>query len=237
MIASGALAKDGSRWIAGGSKYLFHVRALSKVFRGKYLDGLAKLIEKKEIELPHHVAAEDSSGVRRGWMRRLRRKPWVVYSKAPFAGPRKLLDYLSRYTHRVAISNHRIASCNDGQVRFTYRDRRDGDQLKTSLIGAEEFIKRFLKHVLPNGFRRIRHYGFLANCIKGQSLARCRDLLGVSPSVPDEESPQSAADWMELLLGLDITCCPKCQGPLSREFLQPTPLRMKDHGQQNCRDP
>jgi hypothetical protein len=221
LTASGALAKDGSRWIAGGSKYMFNVRALSKVFRGKYLDGLAKLIEKKEIELPYYLAAVDSSGVRPGWIRRLRRKPWVVYSKPPFSGPRKLLDYLGRYTHRVAISNHRIVSCDDAQVRFTYRDRRDGNQVKIAPIGALEFIDRFLKHVLPSGFLRIRHYGFLANCIKGESLARC----------------QTAADWMALLLGLDITCCPKCQAPLFREFLPPVPIRMKDHGQTNCRDP
>ena len=161
----------------------------------------------------------------------------MVYSKPPFSGPRKLFDYLGRYTHRVAISNHRIVSCADGQVRFTYRDRRDGDRVKTALIGAEEFIDRFLKHVLPSGFLRIRHYGFLANCIKRESLARCRNLLGVSPSVPDEEPPKTAADWMERLLGLDITCCPKCQGPLFRELIQPTPFRTKNHGQENCRDP
>jgi hypothetical protein len=237
VIASGALPKDGSRWIAGGSKYLFHVRALSKVFRGKYLGGLAKLIEQKKIELPPHLAVEGSSGVSASWIRRLRRKPWVVYSKPPFAGPRKLLDYLGRYTHRVAISNHRIASCDDGQVGFTYRDRRDGDRVKTATISAGEFIDRFLKHVLPNAFLRVRHYGLLANCIKRESLARCRDLLGVSPSVPDQEPPQTAADWMQLLLGLDITCCPKCQGPLSRELIIPIALPMMDHRQQNCRDP
>ena len=237
VIASGALAKDGGRWIAGGSKYLFHVRALSKVFRGKYLDGLAKLIEENKVELPPHVVAHSSSGACPSWMRRLRRKPWVVYSKRPFSGPRKLLDYLGRYTHRVAISNHRIVSCGDGQVRFTYRDRRDGDRVKTAPISAEGFIGRFLKHVLPSGFLRIRHYGFLANCIKRESLAKCRDVLGATTPVLEEESPKTVADWMELLLGLDIRCCPKCEGPLSREILIPIPFRTKDHGQKNCRDP
>ncbi|MEI6186529.1 MAG: transposase, partial [Dehalococcoidia bacterium] len=103
---------------------------------------------------------------RHRWLRRCRKKPWVVYSQAPFAGPRKLLDYLGRYTHRVAISNHRILSCRGGEVRYRYRDRRDGDRLKTDLLPAEEFLRRFLQHVLPDRFLRIRHYGLLANCVK-----------------------------------------------------------------------
>ena len=237
VLASGAVAHDGSRWIAGGSKYLFPVRALSKVFRAKYLDGLAKLIKQKNIELPPHLAANGSSGVCPIQIRRLRRKPWVVYSKPPFSGPRKLLDYLGRYTHRVAISNHRIVSHDKGQVCFTYRDRRDEDRVKTASISAEEFIDRFLKHVLPSGFLRIRHYGFLANCIKRESLAQCRELLGVPPSMPLEESLQTAAEQMQLFLGLDITCCPRCHGPLSRELLLPVPISRIDHPQENCRDP
>jgi hypothetical protein len=237
VIASGAVASDGSRWIAGGSKYLFPVRALSKVFRAKYLDGLAKLLEQKKVDLPPHLAANTSSGVCLIRMRRLRRKPWVVYSKPPFSGPRKLLDYLGRYTHRVAISNHRILSNDKGQVCFTYRDRRDRDRVKTRSISAEDFIDRFLKHVLPSGFLRIRHYGFLANCIKRESLARCRDLLGVAPCVSEEEPPHTAADWMQLLLGLDITCCPRCHGPLHRERLLPAPISRTEHPHENCRDP
>lgn len=237
VIASGAVANDGSRWIAGGSKYLFPVRALSKVFRAKYLDGLAKLIEQKKIELPRHLAADGPSGVCPIRMRRLRRKPWVVYSKPPFSGPRKLLDYLGRYTNRVAISNHRLTFCDDGQVGFTYRDRRDGDRVKPALLGAEEFIGRFLSHVLPSGFLRIRHYGFLANCIKREALARCRNLLGVAPSASNEESPRTAADWMQLLLGLDITCCPHCHGPLSRQVLKPVLHPRTEHSQEHCRDP
>ena len=109
---------------------------------------------------------------RRRWLRRLRRNSWVVYSKAPLAGPRKLLDYLGRYTHRVAISNHRLLSCENRQVEFSYRDRADGDRRKTTSLPAEEFIRRFLLHILPPGFMRIRHYGFLANRAKKTCLAQ-----------------------------------------------------------------
>ena len=237
LIASGALAEDGSRWIAGGSKYLFHVRALSKVFRAKFLDGLVSLIQQKKIVVPSDLATKAAPGIRVGWLRRLRRKPWVVYSKQPFAGPRKLLDYLGRYTHRVAISNHRIVSCNNGQVSFTYRDRRDGNCVKTTEITTEEFISRFLKHTLPSRFLRIRHYGFLPNRVKRQSLKQCRDLLGAASPVSEEESPQTIADWMQLLLGMDITCCPKCGSALHQEYVPPCPDAVRGHRQRNCRDP
>ncbi len=208
LMASGALADGGNRWVAGGSKFLFPVRALSKVFRAKYLDGLAILMEHNSIRLPPHLTGVDGMGQRRRWLRCLRRKPWVVYSKPPFAGPRKLLDYLGRYTHRVAISNHRLVACDDQGVCFTYRDRGDGNRLKYKRLGSADFIQRFLTHVLPSGFTRIRHYGFLANCIKHQSLEQCRILLG-APRVTDEsEQLKTVADWMIMLVGLDITYCP-----------------------------
>ncbi|MCP4896674.1 MAG: IS91 family transposase, partial [bacterium] len=219
LMASGALADGGKRWVAGGSKFLFPVRALSKVFRAKYLDGLARLIERNLIQMPPHLKGAAGSALPWGWLRRLRRKPWVVYSKPPFSGPRKLLDYLGRYTHRVAISNHRIVSCDHQGVCFTYRDRDDGNRRKYKRLEAVEFIQRFLTHVLPSGFSRIRHYGFLANRIKHRSLQQCRILLGAAPVIAEPEPPRTVADWMQRLLGLDINCCPKCRGPLHRESL------------------
>ncbi len=221
LIASGALAEDGSRWIAGGRQFLFPVHALSKVFRAKYLDGLARLLEQGQLDVPPPLAELAEAHARQRWLRRCRKKPWVVYSQAPFAGPRKLLDYLGRYTHRVAISNHRILACRDGQVHYRYRDRRDGDRPKTDVLPAEEFLRRFLQHVLPDRFLRIRHYGLLANCVKHQLLTRCRQLLGARPPAADEQ-PQSAADWMRLLLGIDITRCPSCGKELHREILPPS---------------
>jgi hypothetical protein len=128
VIAGGAIAEDGSKWLPAGKNFLFAVRALSKVFRAKYLEKLQQLLDKNELDLPPRLSKLTTQDGRRRWMRLLHRKAWIVYSKAPFAGPRKLLDYLGRYTHRVAISNHRLLSCDDGQVRFTYRDRSDGDR-------------------------------------------------------------------------------------------------------------
>jgi hypothetical protein len=220
LIASGALSHDGSRWIAGGRQFLFPVHGLSKMFRAKYLDGLAELLEHGQLDLPPQLAELAQGDTRRRWLRRWRKKPWVVYSQAPFAGPRKLLDYLGRYTHRVAISNHRILSCQDGQVRYRYRDRRDGDRLKTDVLPAAEFLHRFLHHVLPDRFLRVRHYGLLANRGKQKRLAECRALLG-APSPAVAEPPRTVAEWMRVLLGIDIASCPCCGAQLHREVLPP----------------
>ncbi len=219
LIASGALAQDGTQWIAGGRKFLFPVRGLSKMFRAKYLDGLACLLEQNQLDIPPQLQELTQPDSRRRWLRRLRKKPWVVYSQAPFAGPRKLLDYLGRYTHRVAISNHRLVACDNGAVRYRYRDRRDGDRLKTDVLPAEEFIRRFLHHVLPDGFLRIRHYGLLANRVKHKHLSRCRQLLGARPPATADDQPHTAADWMRLLVGIDITRCPCCGETLQCDVL------------------
>ena len=221
LIASGALSADGSRWIAGGSRFLFPVRGLSKMFRGKYLDGLANLLAERQLDLPPSWIELDDPACRR-WLRQLHRKPWVVYSKPPFAGPRKLLDYLGRYTHRVAISNHRILDCRDGQVRFSYRDRRDADCRKITRLPAVEFLRRFLAHVLPNGFMRIRHYGLLANRGKHERLDHVRRLLGTPGPAAADSPPQTAADWMRLLLDIDIDRCPCCGEVLQQASLPPT---------------
>jgi hypothetical protein len=219
LMPSGALAADGSRWIAGGRKFLFPVHGLSKMFRGKFLDGLAKLLAAGDLDLPPQLGwlgAADGRGERlRGWLP----APWVVYSKPPLAGPKKLVEYLGRYTHRVAISNHRIQSCDDGQVRFSYRDRRDGDRVKIATLPAAEFIDRFLLHVLPDRFLRVRHYGFLANRAKQKALARCRTLLGVPPTPCRPDAPHTLADWLRTILGTDPTCCPRCGDRLHRETL------------------
>jgi len=221
LIASGALSADGRQWIAGGRKFLFPVRGLSKMFRAKYLDGLAELLEHGELDLPPQLAHLADQVARRRLLRQWRRKPWVVYSKAPFAGPKKLLDYLGRYTHRAAISNHRLLNCDDGQVCFTWRDRRDGDRRKTMSLPAEVFIHRFLQHVLPDRFLRVRHYGLLGNRGKQQRLAHCRELLGGSTFAATEPPPQSAADWLRQTLGIDVTQCPCCGEPLYCETLAP----------------
>jgi hypothetical protein len=179
---------------------------------------LAALLEAKQLDVPPQLAELADAQPRRRCLRRWRKKPWVVYSQAPFAGPRKLLDYLGRYTHRTAISNHRILSCQQGEVRYRYRDRRDSDRLKIDVLSADEFLRRFLQHVLPDRFLRIRHYGLLANRDKQKRLAQCRELLGARLPQADEQ-PQTAAEWMRILLGIDILSCPCCGGQLCREPL------------------
>jgi hypothetical protein len=139
----------------------------------------------------------------------LRKKPWIVYAKKPFGSPVHLLDYLGRYTHRVALSNDRILSAHNREVTFNYRDRKDQDRKKTMTLDAHEFIRRFLLHVIPKGFVRVRHFGFLANRSKGL-LSKCRQLLALNPALP--KLPQkSVRELMLELTGIDITRCPLCQ--------------------------
>jgi hypothetical protein len=217
LIAAGALCGDGDRWVAGGNKFLFPVRAISKMFRGKFLSGLEQLYVAGKLKRPRSCQSE--SGIERRLLRQLSKKSWVVYSKAPFAGPSKLLDYLSRYTHRVAISNDRLVSCRDGHVTFDYRDRRDGDRRKQMKLPAKQFIGRFLTHVLPSGFMRIRHYGFLTNRYRKTRLHQIRKLLGARE--PLEHQAQTAEQWLAETLGIDPSACPCCGAELQVDDLRP----------------
>jgi hypothetical protein len=224
IIAGGALAPDGSRWHAARHNYLFPVRALSAAFRRRFLDGLRELHQRGALVLPGRLAALAAAPAFADWLTPLAAKDWVVYSQPPFGGPDKVLDYLSRYTHRVAISNHRLCAVADGRVTFSYRDRRDGNQVKELTVSAAEFLRRFLLHVTPPGLCRVRHYGFLSNRCKPHQLPRCRELLGVPPAPP---VPPVLAP-LQLLLrltGVDVTRCPQCQqGTLimgERLFAQP----------------
>lgn len=218
LVAAGALSADGTRWIAGGRQFLFPVRALSKMFRGKFLSGMQQLLDEVALDVPCEFAEDSRKAFR--LLRKLTKKPWVVYSKAPFAGPRKLLDYLSRYTHRVAISNHRLVGCRDGKVTFTYRDRNDGDRRKHAVLPADQFIRRFLLHVLPDRFVRIRHYRFLANGHRKKKLAAIRRLLGARPVEP--LVAPTTEQWLEAVLGVDPMQCPCCGETLRIQETQPS---------------
>jgi len=216
LVAGGALSCDGERFIHAKKGYLFPVRAVSKVFRGKFIDSLKKMFANGELIFPGKIAYLGTSKGFSDLISQLWQKDWVVYSKAPFNGPEKVLDYLSRYTHRVAIANHRIVKLEDGLVTFRYRDRADGDKCKRMTIAAEEFIRRFLLHVLPESFMRIRHYGFLANRCKKRDLPRCRELLGLCPD-PSDVPPETMQERMLRLTGVDLTECPRCkQGRMRR---------------------
>jgi hypothetical protein len=197
LVPAGALSFDHSRWIAARKNFLFPVKALSRVFRGKFLDLLQQAYERGKLP-----AAKPET-------RALRKNNWTVYVKKPFGSPRTVLDYLGRYTHRIALSNDRIVKVENGQVILSYRDRKDGDRKKTIPVDAHEFIRRFLLHVLPEGFMRIRHFGFLANRSKKQALARCRKLLDLDPAWPRCPA-DSAKDLLLKITGVDLTRCPSC---------------------------
>jgi hypothetical protein len=223
VIPGGVLSCAGQQWLPAHPRFLFPVRALSKVFRGKFLDGLHRLFDEHRLVLPPSVAKVAplvQEPTFRALCAQLRRLPWVVYSKAPFAGPQKLLNYLGHYTHRVAISNARLLSGADGQVLFHYRDRVAGDIRKTMSLPADEFLRRFLCHVLPGGFQRIRHYGLLASRTKQHHLTRCRQLLGMPAPAPPVK--KTTAEWLLLLVGIDVNRCPCCgQATLQRTTLLP----------------
>ena len=220
LIPSGAIADNHSRWVAGGASFLFSVRALSKVYRAKYLEALNQLWQQGELDLPPELVGLTDER-RKSWIRKRCKHSWVVYAKPPFAGPARLLDYLSRYTHRVAISNHRIKACADGHVEFTYRDRRDGDRVKPQRLACDQFIARFLSHVLPDRFTRIRHYGFLATRNKRKALAVIRELIGVKlkPQTEAEDPTTTLADWLRELFQTQDQC-PCCGRTLKELNLQ-----------------
>ncbi len=210
MVPGGALARDRSRWLPAKPGFLFPVRALARVFRGKYLAGLQQAFARGTLRFAGGVAGLAEPAAFQAFVGTLRATDWVVYAKPPFAGPTQVLEYLGRYTHRVAISNDRLVSVADGQVRFRWTDYAHGNRVKTMTLAAEEFLRRFLLHVLPGGFVRIRHFGFLANRGRTAKLARCRALLAAVPPEPPAPAEPVAA-LMLRLTGVDITQCPVCR--------------------------
>jgi Putative transposase/Transposase zinc-binding domain len=189
VVSGGGLSADQRRWIAIRRRgFLFPVRAMSKVFRGKYLAALARFHRRGQLRFTGQCADLAETDAWERLLTTLRQTPWVVYAKPPFGGPERVLKYLSRYTHRVAIANHRLQFVGDGVVHFTWKDYADHHATKTMTLPAAEFLRRFLLHVVPRGFVRIRHYGLVANRHRDRKLARCRTLLGV-PSLGAAEVP------------------------------------------------
>lgn len=210
VIAGGALSMDGKGWITSADNYLFNVQALSMVFRGKFIEYLQKAFAKGKLEFPGNTAKYATSEGFSKLIRDLRAKDWVVFSKKPFAGPQQVLDYVGRYTHRVAISNNRIVDVHGGQVTFSYRDRKHNSILKLKTLDSGEFIRRFLLHVLPPGFMKIRYFGFLANKRKKETIGLCRELIGGDHQLPKREK-KTSTELMLDLTGVDITRCPCCR--------------------------
>jgi hypothetical protein len=208
VVTGGALTRDGARWLPAKRGFLFPVRALARVFRAKYLAGLRRAFARGTLRFAGSVAGLADPTAFDQFLAALRAHDWVVYAKPPFGGPAQVLEYLGRYTHRVAISNDRLLSVDAGQVRFRWKDYARGSRLKTMTLPADEFLRRFLLHVLPGGFVRIRHFGLLANRGRTVKLARCRALLAAVPQAPP--APEPVAALLLRLTGVDITQCPVC---------------------------
>ncbi len=204
LVAGGALTAD-VKWVSAKRGFLFPAKALSGVYRGKFLDALDAV--RKAGGLRHDAAAED--GVWRNLLAQLRRHDWVVYAKQPLGGPAQVLEYLGRYTHRVAISNERILGIDGNCVRFRVRDSANGNRKKVMCLDAGEFIGRFLLHMLPGGFKRIRHYGLLGPAHKAANLAAARAAL--EAPAPDPVVVESVEAFMRRVACIEWLNCPHCR--------------------------
>jgi hypothetical protein len=213
LVPAGALSFDATRWIAARKNYLFRIESLAKAFRNCYLDHLIKVYDQGKLQLKGDNASNFAIATDfHAFVAKLRKQQWIAYVKAPFAGHEQVLDYLGRYTHRVAISNDRIRSLDDDQVTFTWRDRSQPDEPKRELsLPADEFIRRFLLHVLPSGFMKIRYYGFLAHTQKGKYLPLIRNLMNMPQVEPDNPNrKEGPREMMMRVRGVDIALCPVC---------------------------
>lgn len=208
LIAGGALSREG-QWIGAHRGFLFPVHALSKVFRGKYLHALENAMAAGAVRFSGSTASLSDVALRRRFVANLRNADWVVYAKPSARGPQQVLDYLARYTHKTALSNERILGADSTEVRFAWRDRAHGNKRRTLRLPAQEFLGRFIRHVLPRGFTRIRHVGLLASRHKSAKLTAARSALQAPPPDPSP-TPESAEQYCLRVLGLDIHQCPHC---------------------------
>jgi hypothetical protein len=209
IVPGGGISLDGQRWVASRAGFLLPVRVLSKLFRRLFLTGMMALHAAGQLAFFGEMQdlADHRTFLR--YLAPLRRKNWVVYAKPPFAGPAAVLAYLARYTHRVAISNRRLISMDEAGITFRYKDyRRDGaERYQTMTLASAEFIRRFLLHVLPRGFHRIRHYGLLASAARKDNIPRIRALLGVPQPVVQETTTSETTTEL-------WRCCPCCGGTM-----------------------
>jgi hypothetical protein len=212
IVPGGGLAPDGS-WRACRSGFFLSVRVLSRLYRRLFLERLQAAFDAGELKFSGDLASLATPEAFSAFLEPARRTEWVVYAKRPFGGPRQVLEYLGRYTHRVAISNSRLVDMENDQVRFRWKDYRHPGRPRTMTLGAHEFIRRFLQHTLPSGFRRIRHFGFLANAHRTERLAKIRALLDVPPPIPDN-GPGDYRDRYKALTGRGLDICPCCGGQM-----------------------
>jgi putative transposase/transposase-like zinc-binding protein len=204
VIPAGGIAPDHAQWIHPKYPFLLPVRVLGKVFRGKFVEGLRRAFRNERLKFARQIQCLNEFKAFAAFLRTLFRQHWVVYAKPAFGGPEQVIRYLGRYTHRIAISNHRLVAFDGDHVTFRWRDYAHGNKQRLMTVSAAEFIRRFLVHVLPKGFVRIRHFGFMANAQRSASLQRCRQLLRTSPVISSTDSASAPSGWF----------CPKCGGPM-----------------------
>jgi hypothetical protein len=206
VVPMGGLAPDGTRWIHTRPRFFLPIPILRKLFRGKLVAGVRDAFRNGRLHLPGSLEPLNTALAFRAFLRSLYRQTWVVYAKPPFGSPAHVLHYLARYTHRVAISNHRLVAITDDTVSFRWKDYRHGSQMRTLTLDVDEFLRRFLRHVLPKRFVRIRYFGFLASRTRTRGLARCRQVLAVASPPPDtlRVTPPRRASWP----------CPRCGAPM-----------------------
>jgi len=211
VVPGGGLSPDGNRWIPCRKGFFLPVRALSRLFRRLFVESMEKAFDAGQLQFFSALEELRDPTAFRRLLGRVRSREWVVYAKKPFAGPQQVLDYVGRYTHRVAISNNRILNIEDGLVTFRYKDYRDGSQQRTMTLVADEFIRRFLLHVLPEGFHRIRYYGFFGARYRKEKLEQCRQLLGMVPREPESKMAElDYRDRYQALTGSSLWECPAC---------------------------
>jgi Putative transposase/Transposase zinc-binding domain len=208
VIPAGGLSLDHTQWVNSRSLFFLSIKVLRRVFRGKFVAGLKQAFQNSQLSFHGNLAPLAQSKIFSAWLRPLFRKDWVVYAKPPFGGPQYVLQYLGRYTHRVAISNHRLVSFTNGKITFRWRDSAHHNEQKLMTLPIDEFLRRFLLHLLPKGFVRIRNFGFLANRRRATLLPLCFQLLDATPQSQAQQGLRSACD------SHDLWCCPKCGGPM-----------------------
>lgn len=215
VVPAGGISADGTQWVRGRADFFLPVRVLSRVFRGKFIAGLKRAFAQGKLQF-HGTLADLIQPLHfERLLDQLTRHEWVVYAKPPFGGPRQVLKYLARYTHRVAISNRRLVSCHAGQVTFRWKDYAHGSQIRPLTLTAVELIRRFLLHVLPTGFMKIRHYGFMANRFRAEKFAQCRRLLQLPAALPTPLTKALPAESVSFLADTSAKRCPQCgQGQL-----------------------
>jgi hypothetical protein len=212
IVTGGGLSSKRGRWVSCRKTFFISVRVMSALFRGKFLDLLNDHFKKDDLVFSDSLSHLKDPGDFETFRKNLYHKKWVVYCKPPFGGPEGVLQYLGRYTHRIAISNHRLLNLRSGDVSFLWRDYADNNHQKTMTLKADEFIRRFLLHVLPSRYVRIRHFGLLANRKRKNNIALCRKLLGDTKTATQQNGRKET--WQEQLFricGIDVTLCPVCQ--------------------------